>query len=164
MSLFGLAKSQPAEPAQKGQFLKWPPEHFTVVYTLWAHYVNTMFSSKTKFSFTNFLCVYFSDNSVNWRKGVKSITTITNFLMLWKLTSWNWKILEPNLPPLFSKNIWHVRTLQIPESIPVRLKNPRDPGKHFHEKKDTKKPCQIIYFTYFEFQKKLNLKSEKTAK
>ena len=35
MSLFGLAKSQPAKPAQKGQFLKWPPEHFTVVYTLW---------------------------------------------------------------------------------------------------------------------------------
>ena len=34
MSLFGLAKSQPAKPAQKGQFLKWPPEHFTVVYTL----------------------------------------------------------------------------------------------------------------------------------
>ena len=54
-----------------------------------------------------------------------------NFSMLWKLTSWNWKILEPNLPPLFSKNIWLVRILQIPESIPVRLKNPRDPGKQF---------------------------------
>ena len=39
MSLFGLAKSQPAKPAQKGQFLKWPPEHFTVVYTLWVVYI-----------------------------------------------------------------------------------------------------------------------------
>ena len=35
MSVFGLAKSQPAEPAQKGHVLAWPPEHFTVVYTLW---------------------------------------------------------------------------------------------------------------------------------
>ena len=34
MSVFGLAKSQPAEPAQKGHVLVWPPEHFTVVYTL----------------------------------------------------------------------------------------------------------------------------------
>ena len=34
MSVFGLAKSQPAEPAQKGHVLVWPPEHFTVVYML----------------------------------------------------------------------------------------------------------------------------------
>ena len=37
MSVFGLAKSQPAEPAQKGHVLVWPPEHFTVVYTLWVY-------------------------------------------------------------------------------------------------------------------------------
>ena len=35
MSVFGLAKSQLAETAQKGNVLVWPPEHFTVVYTLW---------------------------------------------------------------------------------------------------------------------------------
>ena len=34
MSVFGLAKSQPAEQAQKGHVLVRPPEHFTVVYTL----------------------------------------------------------------------------------------------------------------------------------
>ena len=38
MSVFGLAKSQPAEPAQKGHVLVWPPEHFTVVYTLCTSY------------------------------------------------------------------------------------------------------------------------------
>ena len=43
MSVFGLAKSQPAEPAQKGHVLVWPPEHFTVVYTLWFFLYCTFF-------------------------------------------------------------------------------------------------------------------------
>ena len=48
MSVFGLAKSQPAEPAQKGHVLVWPPEHFTVVYTLCSEWVTVENESDCK--------------------------------------------------------------------------------------------------------------------
>ena len=49
MSVFGLAKSQPAKPAQKGHVLVWPPEHFTVVYTLCFRFNHTANFLKTGF-------------------------------------------------------------------------------------------------------------------